>query len=177
MKKSENRNSKIEDWGQAQARLAEYEAAQIEIDKAEGARKEALYHAEEAYAKMAAKAQLQQFQLAQALKKFAQAHKGDFKAVADGGEGRTRTLGQVTIGFEWGKPYVKVATRKVESAIAWLKEFGEDTYVRFKPEIARDRLRDMLTEAKEKHNQEAIDRFAGQGITLEQDEDFVLKVE
>jgi hypothetical protein len=168
---------KIATWEEAKAALANYEAAQCRIDAAEAARQKAIFDAQAAFARAAADAELHQFRLSEALKKFAQAHKTEFRAVAEGGEGRTRKVGQVVMGFEWGPPFIHIPKKFEQAAIAWLEETAGDTYVKRTPKIMREVISAELQKAEETHDQGLIDKFAGQHITREQDELFVLKIE
>jgi len=175
--KVENGQPKISTWAEAEAAMAEYAAAQNEIDKAKALLDETVLAAGKAFAESSRAAQQKLDELSDILKKFAQGHKGDFKAIADGGRGRTRTVGKVTLGFEWGQPYIHIPKKFEEQAIAWLEKTAPDTYVKRTPKIMRSVIEAELQKAEETHDQALIDKFATHHITREQDEEFVLKVE
>jgi multidrug efflux pump subunit AcrA (membrane-fusion protein) len=166
----------IKSWEQARAAMADYAAAQNEIDKADALLAEAELTAKQVRAQMAEGYEARCADLTAALRKFARQHQAEFLAVADGGEGRTRVHSGVELGFEWGKPYIEIGKKSEASVIKRLEENAGDTYVQRCPKIRRDVLQAEIKTAKENGDQALIDKFAAWGITLEQDEEFVLRV-
>lgn len=171
------KQEKLESWEQAHQAMADYAAAQNEIAKADALLRESELAAKRARNAAAKKHEERAQELAKLLRKFAKKHHVEFVAVDDGGQGRTRTHAGVEIGYEWGKPYVQIDPDKLNTALAWLREFGGDMYVREKPQVNREAIRDLLENCyADADDPRTIERFSGQGITLEQDEEFVLRV-
>lgn len=179
MTKAETRKPKLEirDWEQAYECMAAYALAVNDVAKADALLREAEWAAKQARNATAKEHEQRVEELAKLLRKFAKKRHAEFVAIDDGGQGRTRTHAGVEIGYEWGKPYVQIDQDKFNAALAWLREFGGDVYVREKPQVNREALRDLLQASNgDPAEQTTVERFAGQGITLEQDEEFVLRV-
>ncbi len=167
---------KVTTWSDAELLLAAFaeERAAWERARAEEEAELAQVRARHAPGLQQREAEIEE--TAGALKQFAKMHRREFVAKEEGGEGRVREIHGVEFGYRLAPPHVRIPKKKIEEALAWLEEFGGDTYVRRAPEIARDRLKADLVDAQARHDAAFLQKFAAHHITLEQDEDFVLEV-
>jgi phage host-nuclease inhibitor protein Gam len=173
---SKTKQLEVSTWPDAEILLLAFAEEQAALDRTQARLDAALARAREAHAEALRQAEESLAQTSAALKRFAAAHRREFRAKEEGGEGRVREIHGVLYGYRLAPPKVRIPKKKLEAAMAWLEEFGEDTYVRRDPELARDRLRAELMAAEAAKDTPFLEKLAGHGITLEQDEDFVLEV-
>jgi len=162
-------------WNDAEILLVAFAQEQAAVRRIETDLERDLARVVQNYAEKLQKAEASRDETAAALRKFAQAHRREFVAKEEGGEGRVREIHGVLYGYRLAPPKVRIPKKRIDEAMAWLEEFGGDTYVRRPPEIARDRLKADLVDAQARQDKATLERFAAHHITLEQDEDFVLE--
>ena len=158
-------------WNGVEDALTDYAAAKNEIAKADALLAEALL-----LAKMARQQQVKGFEadcveLAQALKKFAQAHKAEFKA-APSGDGRSFEHAGVMLGFRQSPGRVEI--RKEEEAIEWLRDYQNAKFVRVVHEPNRELLLETLRAPDTPER--LVETMAAHGIKFEQPDKFFLEV-
>jgi hypothetical protein len=172
----------LETWADVEAALADYRAHEIASRKIRAQLDQAVMASTQRFSDPLGVELEAMDALSERLRAFVWAHRREFKSTAEGSEGRTRVLHDVEIGLRTGKPYVDVPKNKAEAALAWLAEFGGDTYVHPKPQLAKATLKADLVRAQDlaatgdAPSREFIQKLAEHYITLKQDEEFVLEV-
>lgn len=173
------KTKRLKNWEEAAAELALYHELKCALDRKNAALADALRKVTESYREEIAELEAETEVYAAGLRAFATAHKKEFAAKDAGGEGRTRLVAGVEIGWRWGRPYVHIPKKFEAAAVAGLEAMGEGLYVKRSPKILRDVLNGQLLAAQEKGDEEAKKFIAALGaihVTLDQDEEFVLEV-
>lgn len=179
--------ARLKNWDEATEILALYRESQCALDKKHAALADALRKVQESYQLDIDGLQAEVDEYAEQLHAFAEAHRGNFKSVEEGGQGRTLIRHGVEIGFRLGKPHVETKKKWLDRLIAWLEEIAPGLYVKKDPGLMREALCNELTRCEQllKTSMDPQERAAAQKFiegaasrhaTLEQDENFVLEV-
>jgi len=163
----------INTWQDADRALERFAAAEAESDAQ-------LAALDLAFANVRARHQLDRdlttaelAKLEAALKKFAAAHKAEFKA-APNGDGRSYEHAGAVLGFRQSPGRVEI--RKEEETIEWLRDFREGTFVRVVHEANREMLLDILRQGVLAKDKRLVETLAAHGITFRQADKFFLEV-
>lgn len=168
------KNPAIKDWDEARLAMRNLADLEAELRATQALLDAAVANASARFAGTVSALQSEIGAEASALKKFATAHKSEFKARAEGGDTRSFEHANVTIGFRKGRPAVKV--KNEESAIEWLKSTFGGFFLRMKPEIDKDAIHGAIKACPEfiepRKTPEQMEWMFGQrGITLTKPKD------
>lgn len=171
--KTKNGKTKLEirNWQEAESAMLAYREALVREQRANVALDEALTKVQERCQPELQDAENAVAGLLDALKKFAQSKKSEFKP-APNGDGRSYAHAGVTLGFRQSPGRVEI--RKEEEAVEWLRDFRRGELVRTIHEPNRELLLEVLRRGVD---QRLVETLAAHGIRYEQKDKFFLEVE
>lgn len=157
-------------WSEVETLMAQFAETECEISKLDAAHQEAIRFARESLARQSRPYLDKRAEIEKALKKFAAAHKAEFKPREQGGDVRSYDHAGVTLGFRRTPPAVRIEDE--EQAITYLCQYYREDYVRtqFTPD------REALKVALQDGNERLIEALAAHGITLKQVDKFFVEV-
>jgi len=161
--------NELKTWPQAETLMARFAEGECELEKLIVARDEAIRAAWADYAARAKRHLERRDEIVKALKKFATAHKAEFKPREQGGDVRSYEHAGVTLGFRRTPPAVRIDDE--EAAVTYLCQYYEE-YVRTQLEPNREALKTALQDG----NERLVEALAAHGITLKQVDKFFAEV-
>ena len=160
----------IQTWEEADRALAKFAEVEAELAK-QGAVNQMVLQELAAKYERAIRADSEKRELvAKALKKFAVAHKAEFKA-APNGDGRSYEHAGAVLGFRQSPGRVEI--RNEDKTIDWLRDIRNGKFIRIVHQANREALLEALRDGSD---QRLIEVLASHGITFRQGDKFFLEV-
>lgn len=162
----------LKTWEEADRALERFALVDAEIDKAAAVLRLAIQELQAKFERQV-RADLEKHELLdKELKKFAQAHKTEFKP-SPAGDGRSYEHAGVVLGFR--QTPGRVGIRNEDKVLEWLYAFRGGTFARMAIEADREALLGVLRPSPDA-DQRLIETLAAHGITFQQKDKFFLEV-
>jgi len=167
---AKNKQLEVSTWPEAESLMAHFAQVECDLEKLGAANLQAMQAQHERYAAQVKPYLEKRQELEKALKKFAGAHKAEFKPREQGGDVRSYDHAGVTLGFRRTPPAVRIEDE--EQAITYLCQYYGEEYIRTQFSPDREKLKGALQDG----NERLIEALAAHGITLKQMDKFFVEL-